>query len=166
MSQSQDPMEAPPSTNPTTTTDPSPKYQINNGSRISSELRTTTDPENDGTAVESVVNLNMSFCQEVLECDEMNEDVKNELNETNENNTMNSSSDSGFDSSDAEESINDEDEDSTCALDELFVEEVEDLRTENRISNLIEDYDGDFGIFTESDIEEWKRKEEILIRRY
>jgi hypothetical protein len=108
----------------------------------------------------------MSFCQEVLECDETNEDVKNELNETNENNTMNSSSDSGFDSSDAEESINDEDEDSTCALDELFVEEVEDLRTENRISNVIEDYDGDFGIFTESDIEEWKRKEEVLIRRY
>jgi hypothetical protein len=76
---------------------------------------------------------------------------------------VNASSDSGFCSSDAEDSVSDDDDGSTCSLDELFVEEVEDLKTENRISSVVGDYEGDFGIFTESDIEEWKRKEELLL---
>ena len=47
----------------------------------------------------------------------------------------------------------DDDEGTTCSEDELFVEEVEDLKTENRILSVVDDYEGDFGIFTESDVE-------------
>ena len=97
------------------------------------------------------------------QCDKKNEYRKIE---ENKNENVTASSDSGFCSSDAEDSVTDDDDGSTCSLDELFVEEVEDLRTENRISSVVEDYEGDFGIFTKSDIKEWKKKEEILLRRY
>ena len=50
--------------------------------------------------------------------------------EQNINEYFNASSAPGFCSSDAEVSITDGDDGSTCSLDELFVEEVEDLRTE------------------------------------
>ena len=121
MSQSQDQTEPSPSTNPTVTTNLSRKNHINNITPKSTQLQTPTDPENDDTPFGSMLDLNFAFCEEVQECDEINEYEKNKKNK-NEN--VSSSSDSGFCSSDAEESVSDDDDDSTCPLDELSVEEV------------------------------------------
>ena len=63
MSQSQDQTEPSPSTNPTVTTNPSRKNHINNSTPKSTQLQTPTDPENDATPFESMLDLNLLFAK-------------------------------------------------------------------------------------------------------
>ena len=87
---------------------------------------TTTETNDEVMVTDAKIDLNCDFLCEIDRCDEKSE-YENMKNEINEN--IDTSSDSGFCSSDAEDSVTNDDEGSTCSLDELFVEEVEDLKT-------------------------------------
>ena len=111
--------------------------------RTIDEQSTNDRNQRESTVDEPMIDLHSDFCCEIEENEGKNE-IKNYENEKGEH--TQSSFDSDFCTLDIEDSMTDDDEGITCLEDELFVEEVEDLKTEIRISSVVDDYDADLGI--------------------
>ena len=50
--------------------------------------------------------------------------------------------------------------------DSFFVKKVRDIEDKQRVTSLVTDYVVDDTIFTEADVEEWRKKEEKLLRKH
>ena len=49
---------------------------------------------------------------------------------------------------------------------EMEIEQISEIKSKNRISSVLEDYDDGGLFFGYSDLEKWKQKEKKLIERY